>query len=132
MGRMMPDLKTILRLNAASCLGFGAVFLLLPGAVAAFLGSPPAPSWLIGVVGAVLIVNGLHLLYTSRNDLPSKYVILYFSGGDFAWVLGTIALIASDLWINHLAGQIAALVVAAFVGAMGVLQMITRRRLGHC
>jgi len=128
----MPDLKTILRLNAASCLGFGALFLVFSRPVAAFLGTPPAPSWLISAAGAVLIVNGLHLLLTSRNDLPSKYLILYFSGGDFAWVLGTIALIASGLWINHPGGQIGALTVAAFVGTMGVMQMITRRRLGHC
>ena len=98
---MMPDLKTILRLNASSCLGFGALFLALPQFVATFLGSPPAPPWLIGVVGAALIVNGLHLLHASRRTLPPKILILYFSGGDFAWGLGTIALIASGLWINH-------------------------------
>lgn len=126
----MPELKTILRLNAGSCIGFGALFLTLPNSVAAFLGTPPAPLWLVGVLGTALIVNGLHLLHTSRHSLPSKYVILYFSGGDFAWVLSTVTLVVSGLWINHLAGQIVALVVAAFVGAMGAMQMLTCRAAG--
>jgi len=126
----MPDLKTILRLNAASC--FGAIFAIFPRPTAAFLGSPPAPAWLVGAVGAVLVINGLHLLLVSRRVTPSKVAILYFSGGDFAWVLGTIALIASGLWINHPGGQLAALVVAAFVGVMGTLQIVTRGKLGRC
>ncbi|WP_374763543.1 hypothetical protein [Yunchengibacter salinarum] len=128
----MPTLKTILRLNAASCLIFGALFLALPGAVATFLGTPPAPGWVIAALGAVLIVNGGHLLHTSTTDLPPKALILYFSFGDFAWVLATLALIGTGIWITTTPGLAASLAVAAFVGTMGVIQMFARKALGHC
>lgn len=128
----MPSLKTILRLNAASCLGFGAVFLSLPGSVGAFLGAPPAPAWLLAALGAALIVNGAHLILASRQALPPKALILYFSAGDFAWVLATLGLIASATWITRPEGLIAALLVAAFVGWVGVSQLFARKALGHC
>ena len=40
----MAHINTILRLNAASCIGFGGLFLAQPGTVANFLASPPAPT----------------------------------------------------------------------------------------
>jgi len=119
----MPTLKTILRMNAASCIGFGILFMVQPGAVATFLGSPPAPAWLIAVLGAALTGNGLHLLHTSGRQLPPRSLVLYFSAGDFAWALATLVLIVGGLWITRLEGQTVALVVAAFVGTMGLMQM---------
>jgi len=125
----MPHLRTILSLNAASCLGFGVLFLLSPQAVAAFLGTPPAPSGGVTGLGVLLVINGLHLIHTSRKTLPAKSLVLYFSGGDFAWVLGTAALVVSGHWINQPGGQVAAVVVAAFVGAMGGMQIAARKAL---
>lgn len=118
----MASINTILRLNAASCIGFGAMFIALPGTVAAFLASPPAPSWLIAALGAVLVVNGIHLLHSARRDPPASGLLLYFSLGDAAWVAGTLLLIVLGLWINSPLGIAAALAVAAGVGAMGWLQ----------
>ena len=46
-------LATILRLNAASCLGFGLLFVVAPGGVAGILGSPPV--WLVAALGAGLL-----------------------------------------------------------------------------
>jgi hypothetical protein len=125
----MLTLKTLLRINAASCLGFGALFIALPQRVTAFLGAPPAPTVLLIILGALLIINGVHLLHTSCQALPPKALILYFSGGDFAWVVGTLALIAGGLWITRPAGVTAALLVGTGVGAMGLMQLVTRKRL---
>lgn len=119
----MLALASILALNATSCVLFGLLFLALPGAVAAFLGTPPAPAWLIAAIGAVLLVNGAHLAWAARQQRPRRALVLYFSGGDIAWVIATGALIASGLWITSPGGIAAALIVAAGVGAMGVLQL---------
>jgi len=124
----MPALKTILRMNAASCLGFGALFMAAPGAVAAFLGAPPAPDMLILLLGAVLAVNGLHLLHTSLRSEPPRLLVLYFSLGDFLWVAISVALIAAKLWITTAAGIAAAIAVALAVGGMGLAQMHTSAR----
>jgi len=119
----MPALKTILRLNAASCLGFGALFTAAPGAVGTFLGAPPAPDTLIVLLGAVLALNGLHLLHTSFRPEPPRLLVLYFSAGDFLWVAITAVLIGANLWITTAAGIAAAIVVALAVGGMGLAQL---------
>lgn len=118
----MLALASILALNATSCVLFGVLFLALPGAVAAFLGTPPAPAWLIAAIGVILVVNGAHLAWAARQQRPRRALVLYFSGGDIAWVVATVALIAGGLWITTPGGIAAALIVAAGVGAMGVLQ----------
>ncbi len=118
----MAHINTILRLNGASCLGFGALFLAAPSKVAHFLASPPAPAWLIATLGGVLLLNGVHLLHSARRDPPRPGLVLYFSIGDASWVFGTLLLILTGLWINSTAGMAAAMAVAAMVGAMGWLQ----------
>ncbi|MAT65633.1 MAG: hypothetical protein CMN57_08310 [Gammaproteobacteria bacterium] len=119
----MPSLRAILRINATSCLLFGALFVAMPNTVAGFLGAPPAPGSVILVLGVLLVFNGIHLLYVSRAPRPSRAWVGYFSGGDFVWVLGTLLLVGSGLWINAPAGILAALVVAVAVGAMGWMQL---------
>lgn len=118
----MLALASILALNATSCVVFGLLFVALPGAVAAFLGVPPAPAWVIATIGALLLVNGAHLAWAARQRAPHRALVLYFCGGDMAWVVATLALIAGGLWITSPGGIAVALIVAAGVGAMGVLQ----------
>ncbi|MBK1670013.1 hypothetical protein CKO28_18420 [Rhodovibrio sodomensis] len=112
-------ITNVLRANAGSCLGFGALFLALPGPVAAFLGSPPV--WPVAALGAVLLLNGAHLLWSAKRG-PGRVELLYFALGDAAWVAGTLALIASGTWITTGAGIAAALAVTAPVGVFAVLQ----------
>ncbi len=120
----MIALKTTLRLNAASCIGFGVLFVAAPRAVAAFLGAPPAPATVVLAVGAILIINGLHLLYTSLRSDPPRLLVLYFSGGDLLWVVATAALISAGIWVNTGPGIAAAAAVAAMVGAFGLAQAL--------
>lgn len=124
----MTALKTILRLNAASCIAFGALFVAAPHAVAAFLGVPPAPELVIRALGVLLVLNGVHLLHTSLRVSPPRALVLYFSAGDFLWVAGTALLIAAGFWITRPAGIAAAVVVAAAVGGMGFAQVMALSR----
>ena len=118
----MKLLRTTLRLNAASCLIFGALFALAPQVVADFLGAPIATRWL-PALGAALIVNGLHLLWVARAAAPHRLAVFYFTLGDLLWWLGTMALLASDTLITRPQGQAAALLVALMVAGFAVLQM---------
>ena len=113
----------VLRANAASCLGFGALFTLYPGGVARYLGAPPAPETYVLVLGVVLIVHGVTLLLASRRDRLPRGLLWSFSGGDFAWVAATLILIAGSVGITQDHGKVAALAVACVVGAMGMLQL---------
>jgi hypothetical protein len=124
----MTSIKTILRINAASCIGFGGLFVASPDAVASFLGTAPAPKAVILVLGALLMLNGAHLLYTSIGAHVPKPLVLYFSTGDVLWVLATVALVATGKWITTTPGIVAALAVAAAVGAMGLAQLAVVRR----
>lgn len=129
----MLSLKNIMRANATSCLAFGVLFSLQPSITANFLGgTSPAPKLYILILGILLILNGLHLLWSSRVPLPQKELILYFSTGDFIWVIGSVGLIISGVWITTTEGMLLATAVAVMVGLFGVLQMTSRKAMGHC
>jgi len=122
-----------MRMNAVSCLVFGILFTFQPSRITHFLGDVSmAPPALIVITGIILILNGCHLLWASKIALPKKELILYFSGGDFIWVIASISLIISELWITSLPGIITTIAVAIMVGSFGLLQMIKRKEMGHC
>jgi hypothetical protein len=123
----MSTLKAILRANAASCIVFGLIFLLIPTKVAVFLAqSSPIPTPVLTFLGAALVLNGLHLVWASLQASPNNYLIIYFAIGDFIWVLASISLIFMELWITTQSGIIASVIVGAMVGMFGILQMIHR------
>jgi len=129
----MLSLKNVMRANATSCLAFGALFALQPNLVANFLSvTSPAPKSYILILGILLIVNGLHLLWASRVPLPQKKLILYFSTSDYIWVIGSVGLIITEVWITTTAGVLLASGVAVMVGFFGILQMTSRKAMGHC
>lgn len=117
----MNSLKLVLRTNAASCIVFGLLGILAPSIVSEFLGDPPG--WLMQATGAVLTVNGLHLIFASLRKTLKTWEILYFSLGDLAWWLGTAFLIAANIWITTPAGAATMFVIAFCVAALGVTQL---------
>lgn len=120
----MLRLQNIMRANATSCILFGLLFSILPKQVATFLSQQQSvPQLIILIIGLGLIVNGLHLLWTATKEKPNKYWVIYFSVGDFIWVFATISLILSDYWINTTFGITTTLVISAFVGWFGVMQL---------
>ena len=129
----MLSLKNVMRANATSCLAFGALFVLQPNLVANFLSvTSPAPKSYILILCILLILNGLHLLWASRVPLPQKKLILYFSTSDYIWVIGSVGLIITEVWITTTAGVLLASGVAVMVGLFGILQMTSRKAMGHC
>ena len=129
----MFSLKNVMRSNATSCLVFGGLFTLQSVQVASFLGGEsPAPQSYVLSLGILLILNGLHLLWASRTPLPSKKLILYFSAGDYLWVVATLGLIFSGIWITTKGGVLIASAVGIMVGLFGVLQMTSRKSMGYC
>jgi hypothetical protein len=130
---IMLSLQNVMRANAISCISFGVLFALQPSLVAMFLGGEfAAPQLYILILGILLIFNGFHLFWASKIALPKKELILYFSLGDYIWVVVSLALVMFGVWITTTMGTIVACAVAAVVGLLGILQMIARKSLGHC
>ena len=129
----MITLSNIMKTNAFSCIGFGFTFLFLSEEVQNFLSANnQAPSIVFTVLGVGLIFNGLHLIWASLKLMPSKHLVIYFSIGDFIWVLGTSYLLVVGMWITTPTGITATLLVSGMVGIFGLLQMIKRKEMGNC
>lgn len=126
----MVTLKDVLRTNAASCIVFGLIFLFIPSTVAGFLSTEGlAPNTAILILGIGLIFNGLHLAWASLKPMPPKSLIIYFSVGDFLWVIATVLLIIFGIWVTTPLGIIISLFISAMVGLLGVLQVIKRKEM---
>lgn len=113
-------LRLTLRLNALSCFLFGFIFSVFQTTIANYLGT--SKTFLLQCVGILLLLNSVHLLFSSFRSELQKKEILYFSVGDFLWVLFTFLLIFSQFLITTPHGIIAALIVAFTVGSFGLLQ----------
>ena len=129
----MITLSNIMKANAFSCIGFGITFLFLPEEVRNFLSANnQAPSIVFTILGICLFFNGLHLIWASLKIMPSKHLVIYFSIGDYIWVLGTSYLLVVGIWITTPMGIVVTLLVSGMVGIFGLLQMIKRKEMGNC
>ncbi len=117
----MKTLKTILRINAASCLLFGSLFTLVPDTVGQFLGT--VPTKIVFVLGIGLILNGLHLLGAAARKNLHHLEVIWFSLGDFIWWLTSLFLIAAGQWVTTPSGIILGFMVGVFVAGLGVAQL---------
>lgn len=127
----MFTLKQVMVSNALSCVVFGAIFIVSPISVSSFLSlDNPAPEYVLMLIGGGLVLHGTHIFIISRKPTPHFSWILYFSMGDFLWVIASLLLILTDNWITSSTGIIAALVVAAMVGTFGILQIQKRQTAG--
>lgn len=123
----MPTLlRNTLILNAASCIGFGLLFIFASPATNHFIGNPL--TWLTPLVGMVLVFNGAHLIFASRRERPLCLEVLYFIGGDLLWVIGSILLVALGLIVTTPHGGITAILVALMVGSFAALQFFSYRK----
>ena len=117
----MDSLKFVLRLNAASCISFGLLFVVLPQMVTSFLGS--VPLWIIILLGVGLLGNGAFLIIASRRQTIRKGEVIWFSLGDLGWCLATFGLIAANLWITTAWCIALAVIVALVVAGLGIAQL---------
>jgi len=121
-----------MRANAASCIGFGFIFFIFPAEVSGFLSTNmKVPEIILFVLGIGLFINGVHLVWASFKPLPSKQLVLYFSGGDYIWVLGSVYLLLSGIWITTSIGILVTILVSGMVGSFGILQMLKRKEMGN-
>ena len=114
-------------LNSLSCLIFGILFVAASDSVNSFIGN--SVTWLIPVVGVVLIFNGCHLLLACKREKPICPEILYFVVGDIAWVVISVILIILGIVITSSQGIVASLLIAVMVGLFGVLQVVGYKNL---
>jgi len=66
----MKLLRATMALNSLSCLIFGILFVAASDSVNSFIGN--SVTWLIPVVGVVLIFNGCHLQVVGYKNLCIK------------------------------------------------------------
>ncbi len=126
----MITLSNIMRANAISCIGFGIVFFLLPEQIQSFLSiNKPAPTLVFIVLGIALFVNGLHLIWASLQEKPSRLLVIYFCIGDYLWVIGSFYLLLTGLWITTPKGIAATLLVSIMVGTFGLLQTFKLKKM---
>lgn len=112
-------LRTVLRLNAISCMSFGIVFLLCSESTAKFLDDFTFVDFRL--IGGALFVNGIHLLLGSLRKEMKRLEIAYFILGDLLWVVGSLILIGVGA-IFSVSAVAATLGVTVLVGTLGYLQ----------
>ncbi|NOY73905.1 MAG: hypothetical protein GXP14_16315 [Gammaproteobacteria bacterium] len=126
----MVTLKTLFIINSVSCISFGAGFLIFPAIILNFLSTDAqASECTITVIGAALILNGLHLIWTAQKTEVSRTLTLYFSVGDILWVVFTFILIFIELWVTTPKGITISIIVAVFIGALAIFQLQERKKL---
>lgn len=114
-------LRTLLRADAALCAVSGLLAAVAAPVVADLLG-PDVSSTVVRVGGFALLVWALDALLLSRTSgrLLRRSAALA-AAGNMAWEVGTVVLVA--LGAFSVSGAVLALLLAAVVGGLGVLQL---------
>jgi len=113
-------LKLILILNAISCILFGGLFLLESDEISKFIGS--LPLFVLQVLGVGLLVNGLLLLLLAMKATPPRRDVILFALGDAVWVIVSMGLLITGVWITNADAFPWVIGVAVFVGFCGFMQ----------
>ena len=119
----MNQINIILKLNALSCLLFGAMFVFMPETIIAFLAdNNHMPQLVLVALGVVLNLWGMLLVWLSNRDPLPNVLLLIVALGDFLWVAATVVLLLMQVWVNSSNGIAAAGLVAMLVGWFGLQQ----------
>lgn len=126
----MRNTRLTLRLNALSCIVFGAMFVLFAAQLGDFLGTVPT-SWL-QFIGAGLLIHAAHLITASMRKTLRRFEIYYFTAGDFLWLVGSVIIILPGAGlVTTFHGICATLVVGVLVFALGLAQIWTLSKANH-
>ena len=107
--------------NAAFSTLCGVSLLIAAGPLDPLLG---VPALALRVVGLVLLPFAYGLWRNARQETVSRPEAWVAVALDAGWVLGSIALIAGELWALEAAGTWAVIGVAEIVGLCAVLQTV--------
>jgi len=113
--------------NSIFCTTSGIAFTLFSASIAAFLGL--SASWVILVLGIVLVLYGIEVFYFARKDLIDKAFAKLVIGADVAWVIGSALLIFTTLVIFTTPGKWAIAIIADIVLVFAVLQYVGLKRM---
>lgn len=112
-------LRNVLWADAASCLGSGALQLLLTGTMVSMLGLPGP---LLTATGIFLLVYGAAVAFlATRNPVPRPIVWLLVVG-NLGWAVGCVALMVSGMLPLTAVGKGYVLVQALTVAVLAELQ----------
>lgn len=114
----MSNLRTVLRINAATSLPTGLLALVAAPWVGDGIGVES--TLLIRLVGAGLVVFAVDVLLVAASDRVTTLAKLV-SAADLAWVAGTLVLVAAGAFSTL--GAALMLAVAAVVGTLGITQL---------
>ena len=117
-------LKSVLTLDAASCLAMGLLLTLGAGALAPMFG---IDRQIVGGAGLALIPVGLFILWLGTRQAAAPAFVYLVIAGDIAWSVESVVLIANADKITPL-GIAFVGVQAAAVAGLSLLEWIGVRR----
>lgn len=121
----LSRIQIILKLNALSCLLFGALFVFIPESIIAFLSdttlnkSDQMPQVVMVALGVILNLWGMLLIWVSNRSPVPKMMLLLAALGDFLWVAATVIVLLMQMWVTSSNGMAVAGLVAMLVGWFG-------------
>lgn len=118
-------LKRVLLLDAASCLGMGALLAAGSAALAPLLGLDRG---LLFGAGLALVPVGLFMLWTGTRATPPRPAVYLIVAGNLLWVLESLLVLRGAEAATGL-GTAFVLAQAAAVAGLAVLEWIGVRRL---
>lgn len=118
-------LRNVLRVDALSCIGCGALQVAFPAAMAGLLNLPQA---LLAPTGEFLLAYAVVVAFVStRNPVPRPFVWLLVAG-NLGWALACVLLLVSGRFAPSLLGVAYVVVQALTVAVLAELQYFGLRR----
>ena len=108
------NLKTILILDAVTCLGVFALGLLAAGPVGALLG---LPATVVAIGGWICIAAALAMLAAARQAVPNAALVRLIALGNLGWVAASLGVVA--VFAAQMTGIGIAVVIAQAAAVLG-------------
>lgn len=121
----MPNLRTLLRVDAATCATMGALLALGAGPIAAVTAIPEG---LLGAAGVALLPIAAFMAAVAQRAAPWRPGAWLVVGGNALWVLGSLALMAGNWIAPNTLGHVFIAAQAMVVAALTVAETGALRR----
>lgn len=112
--------------NAAFSAASGVLVLIAEPLVLSWLGLNAAPVW---PIGTLLVLFAVYLLWMSRQSRLPAVLVRGVIAGDWAWVLGSVALVALQRDLFSTFGTLLIVDIAVIVMVFALLQWRSLRAL---
>jgi hypothetical protein len=119
-------IRRALRVNAVFSATCGGAFMAAGQVLAPVLGLPPA---VLRIFGALVAAFGVHAWLASGRKSVSPAEATYLVGGDVAYVLASVIVLAGWPHLLSAAGRVFFAVAAGLVAVLGFVESVGLRRL---